>query len=71
LPVTAKEDIAGFDISVDDLFAVEVGESVENSFGDFAQDFFPGTASEFFHFAVDGVEGTAFAEFHGDADGGC
>lgn len=56
---------------MDDFLAVQVGETVENAFGDFTEDFLACAASEFFHFAVDGVERAAFAELHGDGDCGC
>jgi len=71
LAVAAEEDVAWFDISMDDLFAVEVCEAVQDPFSDLSEHFFAGPATEFLDLAVDGVERAAFAKFHGDGDGGC
>lgn len=71
LSVPAEQDIAGLDVSMDDLFAVEVREAIQDSFGDLAKYFLAGSSAELLDFAVDGVERSAFTEFHGDADGCC
>ena len=71
LSVPTEKDVARFDVSMYDLLAMEVGETVENSFCDLAEDFLAGSSAELLHFAIDGVEGAAFAELHGDADGCC
>lgn len=67
--VAAQEDVAGFDVSVDDFPAVEVGEAIQDTFSDLTEDFFAGAATKFLDFAVDAVEGAAFTEFHRNADG--
>ena len=71
LAISAEEDIAGFDVTVDDLLAVQVGQAIQDAFSDLTEHFFASSSAKFLDFAVDGVEGTAFAEFHRDADGCC
>jgi hypothetical protein len=71
LAVSAQQDVAGLDVSVDDLLAVEIGQAIQYSLGDFPKDFLPCSATEFLDFSVDGVQGSSLAELHGDADGGC
>lgn len=56
---------------MDDLLAVKIGQAVQNTFGDLAEDFLAGSSAKFLDFAVDGVEGAAFAELHRNADGCC
>ena len=45
LAVAAEEDVGRFDVTVNDLAGVEVGESVEDTFGDLAKDLFAGAAA--------------------------
>lgn len=69
LAASAEQDVTGFDITVDDLSAVQVCQAVQNALGNLSEDFLTRAAAEFLDFAVDAVEGAAFAEFHDDAYG--
>lgn len=55
--------------SVDDIMAVEVCQPMKDTFGNFAQDFLPGSATELLHFLVHAVETLTFTEFHSYGDG--
>ena len=55
---------------MNDLPAIEVSETVQDTFCYFAEDFLAGATAEFLDFAIDGVETSAFAELHGYRDGG-
>ena len=55
--------------SVDDLFAVKISETMENTFGHFAEDFLANPATKPLHLSIDAVEATAFAELHRNRDG--
>ena len=70
MPVAAEQDVAGFDVAVDDLLAVEIGEAVQHAFGDLPEHLFTGSPTELLDFAIDAVKGAAFTEFHGDGDCG-
>ena len=50
--------------SVDNLAAVEVGESVQDSFPYLAEHFLSYSSTELLDLAVDAVETSAFAVFH-------
>jgi hypothetical protein len=55
---------------VDDFLAVEIGQAVQDPFGDLPKDFLACSSTEFLYLAVDGVQGSSLAKLHGDADGG-
>ena len=58
----------GRQTSVDDLAAVEVGQSVQDALCYLAQHLFSGSTTEFLDFAIDAVQAASFAEFHGDGN---
>ena len=67
--ISTQEDVAGFDVSMDDLFAVEIGQAIQDPLGNLSQDLLARPAAEFLNFSVDRVERPPLAELHGDADG--
>ena len=54
--------------SVDDLLAVQVGQPVEDAFGDLPEHLFPDPTAKFLDFTVDTVQAAAFAVLHCDRD---
>ena len=54
--------------SVNDLAAVEVGESIKDAFRYLAKYFFSYPASKLLHFFVDTVKASSLTVLHGDRD---
>lgn len=51
---------------MDNLSAVQIGQPVQHTLCNLAQDLFTGPASQLLHFLVDTIETSTFAEFHGN-----
>jgi hypothetical protein len=64
-----EKNVGGLDISVDDPMTMQVGQTVEHTFGDFAQDLFAGPSAKLLDFAVYAVQRSTLAELHADSDG--
>ncbi len=68
--IAAEENVAWFDVPVDDLLAVQVGQASQDPFGNLAEDLLAGAATQALDLLVDAVERSTLAELHGDGDGG-
>lgn len=55
--------------SMNDLSAVEIGQSIQDTFCDLAKDFLSSATSKLFDLFVDAVQTSTFTELHGDRDG--
>jgi len=70
LAVPAKEDVGGFDVSVDDLLGIQIGQSPQHALSNLAEHFLAGASAELLNLLIDAVKGSAFAEFHRYGDSG-
>jgi hypothetical protein len=69
--VPADQDIGRFDVAVDDLLAVEVCETAQDTLGDLAENLLARPPSQPFDLFINAVQRAAFAELHGNGDGSC
>jgi hypothetical protein len=53
---------------MNDLATVEIGQSVQDTFSDLAENLLSSATSKLFDFFVNAVETTTFAELHGNGD---
>jgi len=67
--IPAEQDVAGLDVTVDDLFAVQIRQAVQHTLGHLPQHLLASTTAKLLHFLVDAVERPSLAELHGDRDG--
>lgn len=67
LSLASEQNIRRLDVSMYNAVAVKVGQAIQHSFCDFAQNLFPSPPSQLLHLSVDTIQRTAFAEFHTDA----
>lgn len=68
LPISAEQDVAWLDVSMNNTVRVQVGQAVQYAFCDLAKDLFAGAATKLLDFTVNCVQGPTFAELHGNAD---
>lgn len=56
---------------MDDLPAVEIGQTIQDSFRNLPQNLLARAATKLLHLLVDAVQASSFTELHGNRDGPC